>query len=291
MARHIKCPMKTISGYYYRGYIPPFGKGRLGGILKSSDCKISPDPSRDRAYLAFPKRGIGRDSSIEVTKGLSEYPHECRKSPMLNSRSGFTLLELMVSFVIIAMMVGILTGALRLGINAVNSGEKRIESLERLGASVRIVTSQIQSLNPLTFVEDGVKRYFFEGDSGSMRFSSNYSIWGGEKGYVLVRYKVEEDDSGKQVLSVSENIIGIGRIRETTLIGPLDSAGFEFFYKDSLEENGEWLDSWGDNLKIPDKVRLKLVRGNDDFSIIIPIRASGSLSGTSFKPDIFAPFM
>ena len=210
---------------------------------------------------------------------------------MLNSRRGFTLLELMVSFVIIAMMVGILTGALRLGINAVNSGEKRIELLERLGASVRIVTSQIQSLNPLTFVEDGAKRYFFEGDGGSIRFSSNYSIWGGEKGYVLVRYKVEEDDSGKQVLSVSENIIGIDRIRETTLIDSLDSVGFEYFYKDSLEENGGWLDMWGDNLKIPEKIRLKLVRGSDHFSIIIPVRASGSLSETSFKPDIFAPFM
>ena len=84
-----------------------------------------------------------------------------RKALILKSSCGFTLLELMVSFMIIAMMVGILTGALRLGIKTVNSGERRIDSLERLSASVRIIDSQIQSFNPLTYVEDDEEMYYF----------------------------------------------------------------------------------------------------------------------------------
>jgi general secretion pathway protein J len=216
---------------------------------------------------------------METVPGLYSGAGFNRKAFILNSRGGFTLLELMLSLVIIAMMVGILTGALRLGIKAVDSGERRIDSLERLGASVRIINSQVQSLNPLTYVEDGVKMYYFEGDGESIRFSSNYSIWGGAKGYVIVSYKVEEDEEGKLLLAASENIIGIESIRETTLLDSLETASFEYFHNDPLEEDGEWLDSWDDNLNMPEKIRLKFLRGSDYFSIVLPVRVTGNLSG------------
>lgn len=216
---------------------------------------------------------------VATVHGLYSGAGVNRKALILNSSGGFTLLELMLSIVIIAMMVGILTGALRLGIKAVDSGERKIDSLERLGASVRIINSQIQSLNPLTYVEDGVRMNYFGGDGESIRFSSNYSIWGGDKGYVLVSYKVEEDDEGKLFLAASENIIGIDSIRETTLLDSLETASFEYYYNDPLEENGEWLDSWDDTLNMPEKIRLKFLRGSDDFSIVFPVRATGNLSG------------
>ena len=216
---------------------------------------------------------------IETFPGLYSGAGVNRKALTSNSSGGFTLLELMLSLVIIAMMVGFLSGALRLGIKSVDSGERKIDSLERLGSSVRIINSQIQSLNPLTYVEDEVKMYYFGGDGESIRFSSNYSIWGGAKGYVIVSYKVEEDDEGKLFLAASENIIGIDSIRETTLLDSLETASFEYFYNDPLEETGEWLESWDDNLIMPEKIRLNFLRGSDDFSIIFPVRVTGNLSG------------
>jgi type II secretory pathway pseudopilin PulG len=201
-----------------------------------------------------------------------------RKALILKSSCGFTLLELMVSFMIIAMMVGILTGALKLGIKTVNSGERRIDSLERLSASVRIIDSQIQSFNPLTYVEDDEEMYYFEGDGSSMRFPSNHSIWGGEKGYVIVSYSVEEDDDGKLHIAASENVMGKESIRETTLLDSLETANFEYFYTEPLEETGDWVDSWDEKAIIPEKIRLSFLRGSDDFSIIIPLRATGKLT-------------
>ena len=205
-----------------------------------------------------------------------------QKRPLFsNSRSGFTLLELLISLVMIGVIAIIITGAIRLGIRAVNKGETKIDHLERTRASFNIIDSQIQSQIPLTFEENGEKKYYFQGDKESLQFSTNYSLWGGQKGYVMVRYKAESDDTGKQFLAVSENIIGTNSNRETRLFSTVDEIYFEYFFKDPTEEKGKWVDKWTDTANIPEKVKFHLIYGKKDVPMIIPMRTSGSLSQTS----------
>lgn len=189
---------------------------------------------------------------------------------------GFTLLELMVSFLIIGIVILIIAGAMRLGLNIVDKGEAKIGSLERTRTSLRIINSQIQSQFPLAFEEDGEKKFYFKGDSRSMQLATNYSIWGGRRGYALVSYKVETNESGREMLSASENIVGMDNIKETTLFNSLDKIYFEYSFKDPTEEEGEWIDEWTDNFNIPEKIRLHLEAEGKDFSVIIPVRATGA---------------
>lgn len=115
-----------------------------------------------------------------------------------------------------------------------------------------------------------------------LQFATNYSIWGGEKGYVIVTYKIASDNSGKQALYASENIIGLNSNREAKLSNTFDTIYFEYFYKDPTEEEGKWIEQWTDDVNIPEKVRIHLIEGTKDLSMIIPMRVSGSLSqGTS----------
>jgi len=198
-----------------------------------------------------------------------------------NSCRGFTLLELLISLVMIGMIAVIISSAMRLGIHTVNTGESKIDHLERTRASFTIIDSQIQSQIPLTFEENGEKKYYFQGDRESLQFSSNYSLWGGQKGYVMVRYKVESDETGKQFLAVSENIIGTSSSREARLFSAVDAIHFEYFFKDPTEEKGEWVDRWTDTANIPEKVKFHLIYGQKDIPMSIPMRTSGSLSQTS----------
>ena len=198
-----------------------------------------------------------------------------------NSCSGFTLLELLISLVMIGVIAVIITGAMRLGIHTVKTGEAKIDHLERTRASFNIIDSQIQSQIPLTFEENAEKKYYFNGDKESLQFSTNNSLWGGQKGYVMVRYKVESDDTGKQFLAVSENIIGTNSNREARLFSAVDAIHFEYFFKDPTEEKGKWVDKWTDTANIPEKVKLHIIYGKKDISMIIPMRTSGSLSQTS----------
>jgi general secretion pathway protein J len=197
---------------------------------------------------------------------------------VLRGNCGFTLLELIISIALIGIIVLIIGSAMRLGFRSVNSGEKRIESLERIRASLNILDSQIQSEIPLTYDDEGVRKYYFKGEREFMQFTTNHSIWGGESGYVTVTYKVESGDNGRQVLYASENIVGMESKRDTKLFDAFEMIYFEYFYKDPTEEKGEWVEQWTDEVNIPEKVRFHLVEGTKDLSIIIPFRTRGSLT-------------
>lgn len=207
----------------------------------------------------------------------------CQKRYLLlcNTPRGFTLLELLISIVMIGVIALLVTGAMRLGLRTVSTGEKKIEHLERTRASFAIIDSQIQSQIPLAYEEQGERKYYFQGNRSSLQLATNYSIWGGRKGYVLVRYRVGSDDTGKQILSVSENNIGMTGNRESMLFSSADAIHFEYFYKDPTEEKGRWVDAWPDPANIPEKIRLHLLYGEKDISMIMPLRAMGTLSKTT----------
>jgi general secretion pathway protein J len=201
------------------------------------------------------------------------------------SRSaGFTILELTISIALIGLIVLIILGALRLGHRSIESGEKKIEALERTRASFNIIDSQIQSFSALSYNDDmGVKKYYFIGKRGLFQFSTNYSVWGGEKGYVVATYTVVPAENGKQVLFVTEHVVGLEQTRETKLFDHFDTIYFEYFYKDPTEETGNWVDEWTEEESIPEKVRIHLVEGPKDLTLIVPLRIKTSLTGQDEK--------
>jgi len=198
--------------------------------------------------------------------------------PVLGSRRGFTLLELMISITLIGIIVLIVAGAMRLGYRSVDAGERKIESLERMRASLSLIDSQIQSEIPLTIDEDGSRKYYFQGEKGTLVFPSNYSLWGGQMGYVAVTYSVVPDNRGKQTLWVSESMIGAENKMEAKLFESLDEISFQYFYKGPTDQQGSWVEQWTDNTDIPEKVSVRLVQGTRELSLVIPMRARGSLA-------------
>lgn len=214
------------------------------------------------------------------------------KSGQAGDDSGFTLLELMVSLAMTAVIVILITGALRLGLRSVNAGGKKIDSSERVRASINLITSQVQSEVPLTFDDNGEKKYYFTGEKDSMQLASNYSLWSGLKGYVIAGYKVETAENGKFRLTVTEKVIGMENTRETLLLDALDSVYFEYFHKGPTDEIGSWTSMWTESLFLPEKIRLHLVKDNRDLSMIIPMRTSwpqqvqGQTQTQSSKPGL-----
>lgn len=199
------------------------------------------------------------------------------ESFIFTSSGGFTLLELTISITMIGFIVLIIVGALSLGFRSIESGEKKIESFERVRTSLNIINAQIQSQIPLKFInEDGEEEYYFKGEADFMQFATNYSIWGGEKGYVIATYVVENDENGKQVLFVTENIMGMNEYRNTHLFEKFDRIYFEYFIKSDIDEEGFWTEYLQEENIIPEKIRLHLINGYKDFSMIIPVMARGA---------------
>jgi general secretion pathway protein J len=199
----------------------------------------------------------------------------------MKSEKGFTLLELLISIVMLGIIILIVTGAMRLGFRSVDAGEKKAESLERFKASLNIIDSQIQSLFPIMYNEEGTVNSNFTGSRESLQFSTNYSIWGVQKGYVTVSYNVSSEDTGKPVLYASESIMGTEGSKDVKLLDNFDEIYFEYFYKDPTEEEGKWVEEWTDTANIPEKIRLHLVSGQRDLSFIIPVRVRQSIVQSS----------
>ncbi|MHB8880242.1 MAG: PulJ/GspJ family protein [Thermodesulfovibrionales bacterium] len=218
-------------------------------------------------------------------------PSEGRTYLTVSREAGFTLLELMISFAIISLIVVAIAGSMRLAQHSMESGEKKADALERTRASFNIISSQIQSQAPLTYVDDAKQKYYFEGDRETLQLSTNYSIWGREKGFVVVRYRVESDSGGKKTLFASEKTIGLDNSRETSLFTGFDTIYFEYFFKEPAAELGSWTDTWTEETDIPEKIRLNLVMDRKDYTLIIPMRTvavrgrqQSSSSGTATRP-------
>lgn len=191
--------------------------------------------------------------------------------------SGFTLLELLISMTLLVVIVVITMGAMRIGSQSVAAGERKMEAQERFRTVLSIMDAQIQSQVPLTYDEGGSRKYYFRGDGKSLRFSTNYSIWGGQKGYVVVEYRVEADNTGKEILYASEQIPGIEGRQESRLI-EATRISFEYFYKDPTEEQGKWLEALAEGTLIPEKIRFHVARKSENLSLVFPVRVGGAMT-------------
>jgi prepilin-type N-terminal cleavage/methylation domain-containing protein len=201
---------------------------------------------------------------------------------------GFTLLELMISMLLILLVVVITTGALRLGYRSVESGEKRIDAQERFRTSLNLIESQIQSGIPISTAAEGGVKYHFRGEPDALQFSSNHSIWDGRRGYLIADYRVEPDANGMKKLVASENTIGMPDKRETLLMNAMDDIHFEYFTT-SITEEGSWSSRWTEDTSIPIKVRVHLVYRGKDFSTVIPIRIKPAFAQTGLTPGALSP--
>jgi general secretion pathway protein J len=195
----------------------------------------------------------------------------------LNRVAGFTLLELIISITLVAIIVLIISVAANLGYRSFNAGEKKMNAVERLRSSLTIIDAQIQSGVPLTLEEGGVKQYYFAGEQDSLKFSTNYSIWGGQRGYVIVNYRVDTDDRGKRTLFASEYKVGMENQKETKLLEGFDEITFDYYQQDATEEEGEWITQWVDEEMMPTRIRVNLVRGSSSLSYIMPVRVGGAI--------------
>ena len=192
---------------------------------------------------------------------------------------GFTLLELLISITLLVLIVMITMGAMRIGSRSLSAGERRMEDQERFRTVLSVIDAQIQSQVPLVYEDAGNSRYYFRGDNKTLRFATNYSIWGGRAGYVIVSYGVETTDTGKDVLLASEQVPGVEGQRNTRLI-EAEGISFEYFHKDPSEEQGKWIEALLDGTVVPERIRLHIASGAKPFTLEFPVRVFEEMTAT-----------
>lgn len=204
-------------------------------------------------------------------KGLP--PSSARQKTPQREDAGFTLLELLISMSLLLMIVVILGGAYRLSFRSLEAGEKRIEAIERFRTSMGILTAQLQSAVPLTYDEDGTKKSYFKGSAETLRFASGYSVWGENRGTIVVSYRLESGDDGRWALYVAEQGIGMEETREVKLFDKMRQFSFSYFGRGVAEEKGRWWTEWTDDTTAPEQVQIAFRRDQQEETFLVPLYA------------------
>lgn len=190
-------------------------------------------------------------------------------------RSGFTLLELLIAMALLAVVVVIVVSAMRLSFRSIEKGDRMVLSLERVRTSLSIIEAQLQSafsLAPPRDAQAGETMVQFRGDAGAVEFRSYHSLWGGTKGPVAVSYRVVDDGMGKKSLMISESPIALDAVREAILVESADDILFEFYYRGLTDPQGQWVERWEQEDKLPPKVRLSVRKDRRLMTLVAPLR-------------------
>lgn len=116
----------------------------------------------------------------------------CRKQ----SPSGFTLLELLVSITILALILVVVLGAIQVGARSWESGERRAEENQHTRTLFGTLDRELTALYPLRAKEQDKDVVVFRGQADSLEFATLPQGYGSEPfSYMIriVRYAVEPD--------------------------------------------------------------------------------------------------
>ena len=206
--------------------------------------------------------------------------------------AGFTLLELIISLTIIALVAILVQNGFRLSVSAWEKGESAIEDQQRYRYALEMMQRQLSSSLPHASSEK-VKTesdVVFKGDDVSLEFVSRISLISGDSsGMLRVRYRVEVEDDGKSVLFAEADLVdrlGVSAedepVEEDWHILLSDIHDFAFDYlagvpaEDFMEDASFWESSWGDSgerkgLPLALRVRFQADEESMPLYLMVPI--------------------
>jgi general secretion pathway protein J len=208
---------------------------------------------------------------------------------MLRGHSrGFTLLELLISLTIVALIVVIIFGALRIGIRAWEKGEKDVDIRQRQRIVLDLIKRQLASTCMSVVWERDQPRVSLKGDSKSIEFVSHIPMTPGNRfGLVYVQYAIKREKEGNKehLIFYERNIAlpgkktGAGNPDEgdfSELLSGMKSIVFEYLKDRPGEEASIWQKSWDPAVDkgVPRAVRVTLEE-NDEKAPIYVIAGAG----------------
>ncbi len=203
--------------------------------------------------------------------------------------AGFTLLEVLASLVLLALLlVGVYAG-LRTATHSVRSGTAALERIDQVRAAQQFLQRELaQAMAQPIRRNDRGENIYFEGDAHQMRFVAPLPGYLGKLGPQLQSLRLVEHRQGDASLVLSLAVLPPDGSPPKALGDPqvlLDHiAGGGFIYRgiDALGKPVPWSTTWPDGRLLPLLVRIQLQpSGNYAWPLMeIPLRVNPLASGT-----------
>ena len=173
------------------------------------------------------------------------------------SDAGFSLIELLAALAIVALLMAMVPGTLKLGKRAWETGQSGQE--RAAGVALAFVQERLSGALPI-FKSDssGLQHLMFAGTSQSVTFLAELAS--GPRGSGLYAITLGTDASGKPNLSLSpydpegENSAGVAEARD--LSGGMTGLRLRYFGAANPGEPAQWFSAWSRDDRLPDLVEI-----------------------------------
>ncbi len=210
---------------------------------------------------------IGNACVPRPRAGSPRAPLSITHSRARRRASGFTLLEVMLATMLLALLLAGTYGAIRTAVHSMHSGEAAIDRTNRLRVAEEFMRRQISRIMPLAFGRDPSTNtnYVFEGSANSMRFVAampGYLSKGGP--YVQTLSFAGNRHGGKQLLFTDSMLNGFDLdVKDTDtepsiLLDQIQDGRFEYRTLDEQGQLTDWSDKWEDSSVTPVMVRIEV---------------------------------
>jgi prepilin-type N-terminal cleavage/methylation domain-containing protein len=177
---------------------------------------------------------------------------------------GFTLVEVMVSLVIMVMVVTVAFSGIRIGLNAWERGGRAVDRMDKQATLERLIQRQLALAYPLELTANKEQVVMFRGSASRIEFVSDYSMADGAVDFRKIDYAI---DNGR-FLYAEQGLFGYSPSADEPLpereLVTLTAGSFQFLGKDQ-NDKPVWLNEWKLGGGVPAAVKVELA--NDSFIV------------------------
>ena len=180
---------------------------------------------------------------------------------------GFTLIEVMLSIVLLAVLLAAAFGGIRSAVKGMHIGENLMDRTNRLRVAQEFIRHQLSRTLPLPFgQEHGTgTNMMFEGKRDLMRFVAPMPGYLSNGGAYVQTLELSNTRNGKQLLfnhwmlnGFDKDKLNKGDSEPVILMDQVDSGKFEYRKLDDQGELEDWSDHWEDPSITPVMIRIEL---------------------------------
>ena len=181
----------------------------------------------------------------------------------LRRQSGFTLIELVVSMTILAVILGLLGGGLRALSTSADRNNDRIQMLDMISRAFDILKRDATGLQRVANADgDGVS-YLFSGTATRLSFVTLEPPYPAAEGPYRIEYSISGKEGAVRDLIRARAPFVIGKSEFTVtpanrvvlIQGVVD---YRFRYGSKSPKGLEWRDNWSSRTRLPDLIRLDI---------------------------------
>ncbi len=220
------------------------------------------------------------------------------------AQRGFTLIEVMLSILLLAVLLGAAFGGIRSAVKGMHVGENLMDRTNRLRVAQEFVRHQISRVLPLAFgQEHGTgKNLMFEGKGNLMRFVAPMPGYLSNGGAYVQTLELTNTRNGKQLLFNHWMLNGydIDKLRKgesepVVLMDQVESGKFEYRKLDDQGELEDWSDDWDDPsitpvmIRIAMKMRKEALVGWPDMDIPLMLDVGAARQSDTLRFEDLAP--